>query len=140
MKVRSSPYTNSVQILYESFGDLDRWSVYFGPQGQPADPCTVLPFSRFYPAGNIVGPDRNIHNPGFPQAQTWAVLPDLYKDTPCLIICDGKGPPLLQCAQLLLDEVILMIDFERDPQYDDEIIECADGTKYHRGYYAEYSA
>lgn len=133
-------YTNSVQLLYSVSGGVDGWSIFFGPQGEPVDPCDVLPFSRVLSTEGAVVPDGSIDKPPFPRAGTWAGLPDLHKDVPCLIICEGEGPPLLQCAELLESSVTLMVGFKKDPQYEDATVECGDGVKYHRGFYAEYSA
>lgn len=140
MNARSSPPANSVQILFEASAKTNRWSVYFGPQGQAVDPCGVLPFFRFYPVEGFIGPGADIDQPPIPRTQTWAGLPDLDGDTACLILSDGLHPPVLRCGDIGRPDAKLTVGFEKDPGYHDTTIECADGSKHHRAYYAEYSA
>lgn len=145
---RCLPNESFVQIVYESSKTqdehgrsirVDGWGVYFGPQGQPVNPCAYLPFSKLRHAPGIEVADSSIDNPPYPRVGIWAGLPNLHEDVPCLIICDGGNLPRLRCAKILDSVTVLEKDFATDPWFDETSMECTDGTKHHRGCYVEYS-
>jgi hypothetical protein len=118
---------------------MDGWGVYFGPRGQAVNPCAYFPFSKLHYAPGVEIRDSSIDNPPYPQLGTWAGLPNLHENVPCLIICDGESVPRLRCAKILDPVAVLEKDFAKDPQFDDPSMECPDGAKHHRGYFVEYS-
>ncbi|KAH7347963.1 hypothetical protein BKA66DRAFT_432747, partial [Pyrenochaeta sp. MPI-SDFR-AT-0127] len=131
-----SPYKNSVQILYEQHieSSTHGWSVYFGPQGIPVNPCGAFPFSRLHHSVGHVVQGSSIDQPPFPPKEIWKGLPNLYTDTSCEIKGSGSRLPTLECGN------ILVVDFKEDPGYEEPTITCPDGFRYHRACFTEYTA
>lgn len=144
----SPPTGHSVQILYQTCParnehgiiiQVDGWSTFFGPRGQPVNPCAIPPFSKVHHTSGVENSDGAIDNPPFPRVGLWAGLPNIQENIPCLIICDGESMPLLRCAAILDPDAALEIEFVDDPWFHDPAIECSDGCRYHRAYYLEYT-
>lgn len=137
-QARSSPYKNSIQILFREnvYRYSHDWTVYFGPQGIAVDPCNIAPFSFVLqsPVQDAsvysVRPKKDI--PFTPEA-VWPGLPQLYEGVQCIIEGSGEDLPALKCGE------VLAADFTKDPQYKEAVI-CPDGFQYFRGYYVEYTA
>lgn len=129
-----------MQILYGEYtaaeGPQHFWDMYFGPQGTAVNPCDVVePFYRVlrYAPPKVEG--ASINSPPTTPKEKWEGLPSLYDDAPCYVVGDGVVPPILKCPE---DGSVMQVDLAKDPQYDDPIIDCGGGYRYHRVYYAEY--
>jgi hypothetical protein len=143
MKPRSSLYENSIQILYGETkilagqGVTHSWHVYRGPQGTSVNPCQVVdPFYNVLLSAAQVVEGSTIDAPPPTPVVSWPVFPGIVNENmECRIIGDGTTPPMLKCPE---DGSIMQVDFAKDPQYDDPILDCGGGQRYHRVYYAEY--
>jgi hypothetical protein len=129
-----------VQVLYREnvFSYAHEWSAYFGPKGVSVDPCTISPFSRvFHPIEQATSPQirySDVDDPPPMPAVEWAGLTGLYRDKDCAIVGDGKNLLVLQCGSNHV------ATFEEDPSRGQLTVTCSDGHRYHRAYYAEYTA
>jgi hypothetical protein len=124
----------SVQITYDEdpYGH-HLWSVWYGPQGVAVDPCKPEPFRRIqYSAAHIVE-NSSIDNPPFPPKETWDKFALEFLGEACSIKGYGQvDAPTLRCGNTLI------VDFQKDAQFDDPIFTCNDGYKHHRGWTVEY--
>ena len=126
-----------VQKVYNHDAPTLYWTIYFGPQGIPVDPCVVAPFEKLIrlpvSTTTVMGDGNSPLPPTFPKG-TWPELHGFY-DAECLLKADGEAPPTLSCGN---DEMI--VDFEKDPGYKDAVQTCDNGLKYQRAYFTEYTA
>jgi hypothetical protein len=128
---------NSVQILYEEnvFSYAHGWSVYFGPQGVPVDPCAVSPFLKVHQVTEDAleqGRYSDVNNPPPTPAGAWAGLSGISHDMDCTIAGDGKNPPTLQCGAHLVGT------FKPDPRREERTATCGDALLHHRAYFIEF--
>ncbi|KAF2844751.1 hypothetical protein T440DRAFT_302843 [Plenodomus tracheiphilus IPT5] len=136
-QARSSPYKDSIQILYKEnvYSYAHGWSVYFGPQGIPVNPCYAAPFERVY---DVVEEkpavlSSLIDDLPFTPKEKWPGIRPLYDGVNCSIAGSGESLPILACGE------VLSVEFQREPGHDD-ITTCRDGYRFRRAYYAEYTA
>jgi hypothetical protein len=122
-----------------------KWRVYYGPQGLAVNPCDPGPFALVFdtPAGNVTGTD--FAHPPYPQNMGLDFDHEghirknqlQYHGEQCSInnSVDEKAlptPPTYDCGNTLV------IDFEKDAQFDDPEMRCEDGFRYRRGWTVEY--
>jgi hypothetical protein len=121
----------------EEPGDLReryKWRVFSGPQGLAVNPCEPGPFTWISDADAPIVNGTDFAHPPFPPTLGKGGDDRLrYHEENCLIKSMGQDePPTFECGNTLV------VDFEKDAQFDDPEMKCEDGFRYRRGWTVEY--